>query len=159
MAAAGVDHFHVELICNFPCATKEELLAEEGRHIRVNDMVKNGCNMNVAGQELNPALKAAREKAYRGANTEKMAEYAKKYQEKHKDTLKAYLKTYNEANEERRKAQKKTYQEEHTADLAIKRKEYQDTHKAELAAYKKAYYLRKKAERLAANQPVENTTT
>ena len=151
MATVGVDNFHIELIHNFPCENKEQLLAEEGRLIRLHDTVNAGCNMNVAGQQLDPVLKANREKAYRDANKEKKANVDKLYQEMHKDERKAYMKTYNEENAEQIAAQQKTYREAHKAEVVAKKKEYYEAHKAEITAYKKAWFQRKQAERLAVN--------
>jgi len=42
----GIEHCKIELICNFPCETKDELNREEGRYIRERECV----NKNVAGQ-------------------------------------------------------------------------------------------------------------
>ena len=41
MVDVGVEHFHIELLVDFPCERKEQLLVEEGRHIR---MLNPKCN-------------------------------------------------------------------------------------------------------------------
>ena len=50
MAKGGVVNFYAELVCNFPCNNREELLAEEGRHIRMHQTVADGGNTLVAGR-------------------------------------------------------------------------------------------------------------
>ena len=72
MRDAGVEHFHIEILADFSCERREQLLAEEGRHIRA---LRPECNVRIAGRtnkeykrewgDANPGVDAARCKAYR----------------------------------------------------------------------------------------------
>ena len=143
MGDVGVDHFGIELVVDFPCQRGEQLKAEEGRHIRLNNTVEEG-NKNIAGRE-----KKECEREHYLANAEK---------------LKAYQVEYKAANPEKVAARNKAYRDrQDKAQTAAYMKGYYEQHKEETAisrnSYNKAYRLRKKAERLAANQPVENNTS
>ena len=53
MNEIGVEHFKIELIENYPCDSKEELLAKEGYYIRT---MKPSLNRNVAGRSKNKLI-------------------------------------------------------------------------------------------------------
>ena len=127
MGNVGVDNFHIELLADFPCERREQLTAEEGRHIRV---LRPECNMNIAGRtsqewqrekrEANPDIYAARAKAWREANPGVDA------------------------------ARAKAWSDAHPGVKAAREKAWWDAHPGANAARSKAYRERKKAERLAA---------
>jgi len=58
----GVDKVRVQLLTAFPCNTKEELLAEEQRHIMAHGTHLHGANHCVAGGR--PGSKYARSRGY-----------------------------------------------------------------------------------------------
>ena len=130
MASVGVEHFHIELLADFPCERKEQLHAEEGKYIRLHHMVGDGTNVRIAGRTHKESSKA-----YREANAEAEASRQKAYREANTETVAAYHKTYREANAE---------------DLAARRKAYLEANAEAVAARKKAYRAAKKA---AAAQP------
>jgi hypothetical protein len=76
-AKYGVENCKIELICDFPCLTRNELNKEEGRHIRQRKCV----NKNIAGRtakdrQQEESIKLAEiSKKYRQENKEKVAEY------------------------------------------------------------------------------------
>ena len=50
MNELGLDNFYIELICNFPCQCKEELLKKEGETIR--EHLGNCYNRNIPGRTM-----------------------------------------------------------------------------------------------------------
>ena len=129
MGRVGVEHFHIELLADFPCERKEQLLAEEGRHIRLHNMVEEGCNAQIAGRSKKESNTA--------------------FHEAHREERNAYKRAYHEAHREERKAKCKAYNEAHREEINAYKKAYHEAHREELKIYKKACRLRKKAEREA----------
>ena len=80
------DDCYIELIKNFPCNTRKELLAEEGKYIRKTE----NC--------INKMMKF-----------ESRKEYGKYYRSKHKDKLNNYNKEYQKKNKKTIRKQQKTY--------------------------------------------------
>ena len=76
----GIDNCKIELIENYPCQTKEELLRREGHHIKSNDCV----NKQVAGRTPTQYY-------------EQNKEYRYKQRKEHYQRHKEY---YNERNKE-----------------------------------------------------------
>ena len=118
-ASVGVEHFHIELIADFPCERKEQLLKEEGRHIRLHNLTIEGCNTCIAGRS---------KKDWAEENKNTVDAYQKQYRVDHKEQRNDFQKSYREANREKVEACKKTYNEEQ--------------HKEERLAYFKARYER-----------------
>ena len=77
----GVDACNIELIELFPSNSKDELMKQEGHHIRNNDCV----NKNIAGRTL---------KEYYIDNKEQYNEKSKEYYKKHKEQRKGQSKEY-----------------------------------------------------------------
>jgi len=119
MAEVGVEHFSIELISNFPCASQKELNVEKGRIIQQLGMIENGCNSRHAGRERKETIKAYKEahkeeiqaqrKAYYEANREKIVAYQKAYQEANKEKMAAYKETYRIENKDKIKEQQSEY--------------------------------------------------
>ena len=148
MAEVGAEHFHIELICNFPCTNREELLAEEGRHIRLHDTYKNGGNSVIAGRN---------QKMYYTENQERLLEEKKQYYKKNVEVLREKDKVYYAAN----KAKVADANREYRIKNAAKLKAYDDDRKEEKKAQNKAYHAahrdsinaRKKAQRARVAEP------
>ena len=45
----GIENVKIELVSPFPCASYDDLLAEEKRHILLSETHVNGCNQRIAG--------------------------------------------------------------------------------------------------------------
>lgn len=94
----------IELIEEFPCTTKRELLDREGYHIRITP---NCVNARIAGRagkqwrEDNKETIARKTKAYAQKNALNIAKYQKKYAEDHKEHLKEYHRKYHLKNKEK----------------------------------------------------------
>lgn len=93
----------IELVENYPCNSKEELLQREGFYIRNNDCV----NKIIAGRT---------KKEYYETNIDKIKIYQKEvnkeYHEQNKDKIKEQKKEYYEENKEYKKQQSKAYYEQ-----------------------------------------------
>jgi len=108
MAEVGVEHFSIELISNFPCASQKELNVEKGRIIQQLGMIENGCNSRHAGRERKETIKA-----YKEAHKEEIQAQRKAYYEANKEKIVAYQKAYQEANKEKVETYRRAYKEAH----------------------------------------------
>ena len=111
MAEVGVEHFHIELITAFPCESIEQLVAEEGRHIRLNDTLTDGVNSKMAGRspqqyrvENRDTLLEKKKQLYidnrdailekskvkYAANIDAIRQYKREYRQQHVEQFKAY---------------------------------------------------------------------
>ena len=114
----GAKNCKIELIENFPCTNKEELLAREGHHQRENECV----NKQIAGRTQ------------------------RQYYEDNKDTIIQQKKEYYSNNLEKVKQQQKEYVENHRVETMEYQKQYREAHKEELSEYAKQRYEVKKDE-------------
>ena len=153
MGDVGVEHFHIELIHDFACERKDQLLAEEGWHIRE---LRPECNDRIEGRTMkewredNADNIAARDKAYYVDNADTIKARVKAYNVAHADAIAARMKAWHEANADTIAARKKAYYEANADKIAARGKAYRESHADTIAASDKAYRERKKAERLAA---------
>jgi len=89
---------YIELIEDFPCERKEQLLRREGEVIRASECV----NIRIAGRTDAEYYKdnAERYKRYRQEpeNAEKIAQYQKQYRKDHVEKAKQYSAEYRKAN-------------------------------------------------------------
>ena len=113
MAAAGVDHFSIELVADFPCERSEQLRAEEGRHIRLNKTVEEGANKVIAGRTRKESGAI-----YKAANAEAIAARQKTYYVANKQAIDAQQKTYAAANAEAIAARRKAAYQRKKAERA-----------------------------------------
>jgi len=136
MADVGVEHFHAELLCNFPCSNREALLAEEGRNIRLHDTVNNGFNTLVAGRSRKEHYVETREqilmkkKEYYDTNAESLHEKDKEWYEANKEKAAIANKEYRTQNAERLKA----YNNARKEARSVTNKAYHDAHRDEINA-------------------------
>ena len=106
----------IVLVKAFPCNSKQELFAEEGKYIRENPCV-NRCIAGRTRSEYNQDHQEERKeygKAYAKEHKEERKEYKKAYNQEHKEEIKAYKKAYNQKHKEEIKAYDKVYRQEHT---------------------------------------------
>ena len=108
----GIKNCKIELIENYPCESKEELLKREGHFISTKDCV-NRC---LSGRERKDWLKDNQEhikeqqKEYYRRHFDNISKNSKEYKEKHKEWYKAYYRDYYERNKEHLKeARRKRY--------------------------------------------------
>jgi hypothetical protein len=104
----------IELVENFPCSSKEELLQREAYYIRNNNCV-NKC---IPGRTHQEWVKD---------NKDKYNEYQKEYREANKDKNKDKIKEYKKQYDEQNKDKQKEYREQNKD----KKKEYYQRKKKE----------------------------
>jgi len=115
MAEVGVENFHIELLVDFPCERRDQLLAEEGRHIR---LLHPKCNRAIAGRT---------QKEWYNDNKETISASKKEKYDK-EATFERYKKWYAE-NSERVLAQKKEYLVANRDAILAKKKEWYEANK------------------------------
>ena len=106
----GIEQFHIELVLNYPCENKEELLMKENEYIREYDCVNKISSYQSVEErkeykhitdkkwrQANKEHKAKKDKEYAEANKEKIAEYQKKWKEANKEKMREYFKQRHEA--------------------------------------------------------------
>ena len=152
MGEVGTENFHIELIVDFPCDRKDQLLAEEGRHIRLH---QPECNKVIAGRtqkeynktyvEANREAVDARKKAYRDANRTTLNAKQKMYDEANKEAVAAAKKKCYEARKEEILASSKVYREANKEAIAAQKKAFAKANKEALTAYQHEYYEANKA--------------
>ena len=107
MKELGCENFYIELICEYPCNSKEQLQAMEGQYIRRLGTL----NERIAGRSQTEYKETHKEenkercKTYREKHPEKVAESKKKCYEKKPEQYKEYRQEYRQRDEvvERRK--------------------------------------------------------
>ena len=111
--------YKIELLENFPCKTKQELLNKEREYIENNKCININKPITHHQEKLDIAKKRSKEyheknrdkilekqKKYRVNNKDIIAEKSKKYRDKNKDKLLEQKKNYIEANKDKIKERK-----------------------------------------------------
>ena len=140
----GVENCKIELLENFPCETKEQLLRREGEYIKNTECI----NKQVAGrtrkeyyQDNNEILQKKSNDYYK-ENTKTCNERSKQYYESHKEETKEYKRQWYEQNKEHRHQKSKEYRQTHKEDIALKNKERYENNKEEYSRQRKERYNR-----------------
>jgi len=110
----GVGQFHIELVENYSCENKEQLLSYENKFIRNNECV------NKYSAILSVEEKKEYKKQYSIDNKEKISDHSKQFYLKNKDKIKEQTKQYSENNKDKIKQ----YQAKYREDNKEKYKEY-----------------------------------
>ena len=147
MGEVGVEHFHIELLVDFPCERKEQLLKAEGEQIRKHNTVLNGYNTQIAGRSQQEYMK---EYELRPDRIVKKAEHMKESRKHPEVKAKA-------AGRSKEYSQRP----ENKAKIAERMKEYmKEYNKRPEAKAKRAEYRQRYADKLAAAklvaEPVAN---
>ena len=127
----GKDNIYIELIKDFPCETKQQLLREEGKYILETKCV----NRQVAGRT---------QSEYYEEHKEEKKEYDIKYREDNNDRIKNNKKIYYDLHREQITDDKKKYYDLHRED----RKKYNEDNKERFKEYRKKYNEDNKERRL-----------
>ena len=104
-------NYYIELICNCPCNSKDELHTMEGKYIREMDCV-NKC---IAGRT---------DKQYRIDNSEKIKESKKQYRANNSEKIKESKKQYRANNSEKIKESNKQYRANNSEKIKQYREKY-----------------------------------
>jgi len=125
--------YNIELIENFPCDGKDELLSREGYHMRqYGERCVNRCQ---AGRT---------KEMYREENKPKIQEYMKVYQQVNKDKLQEYKKNYFQKNKDIITTKHKAYYSSNAEQVKAKVKEYRVSNQDVIKQRKKLYYEQNK---------------
>jgi len=120
--------YYIELIENFPCNSKEELLKREGYFIKQN--INNSVNCCIPGRTYkewandNKEQLIKKAKEYRENNKKQIREKSIEYYESHKEHVKEYQNQYRENNKEQKKQKAKEYYQKNKEIKKQKAKEY-----------------------------------
>ena len=145
----GTQNCKIELVENYPCKCKEELLSREGHYQRECECV-NKIIANRTSEEYRETFRDRLNnysKEWHSKNKETKLKKEKEYRETHKEEKKEYYKKYmdNAQNKEKRSEYLKEWYEKNRESKLKKNKEYRDTHKGERKEYFKQYYQNKQA--------------
>jgi hypothetical protein len=136
------DDCRIDLLENYSCNDKTELLQKEGEYIKNNICV----NKIIAGRSKkqhyidNKELISKQQKLYREINKEKLAKQNKLYQKNNKELISKQQKLYRENNKEKIAKYKKLYRENNKEIIAKRDKLYRENNKEIIAKQKKDYY-------------------
>ena len=155
----GWDNVKIDLLEQYPCNSKEELLIKENEYI---NSVKgdNNC-LNLNNSYMTEEDKIEWKRQYRQDNKEQIKEYnknyvvnhkeivlqkQKEYRDAHKQELKEYFKKYAQEHKEEKKEYKKKYTAENKDLLAKKSKEFREKNRDKITEKGKKYFQENKDE-------------
>ena len=124
----GYENCKIELIEEYLCNNKQELLKREGQHIRNN--INNVVNLRIAGREYSE---------YRKENKEKFKQYFKEYNQLKKAEISKQKKQYYNINKNRIKERNKKIYETKKEYY----KQYREQNKEKMKEYQKLYRINK----------------
>jgi hypothetical protein len=133
------NNYSIVLLEEFPCETKDQLLARERYYIDNNDCV-------------NKYIPTRTNKEYREQNKDKIKQKMKEYYEQNKDKLNKKAKEYYEQNKDKiidnqkdyNKIYQKEYYEQNKDKIINYKKEYRDKNKDKIKQKMKEYYEQNK---------------
>jgi len=118
---------YIELLENYSCDNKEQLLKKEGEYIRNN----NCCNKRIESRT---------KKEYREDNKNKLNEYYKEYHKINKNKMNERAKEYYEVNKNKMNEQMKEYYEINKEQITEYKKQWYEVNKEQINEYKKQWY-------------------
>jgi hypothetical protein len=107
------DDCYIELICECPCETKEQLNKKEGETIRAMNCANKviPCRTDREYYQDNREHLLEQKREYAIENKEEIAEYQRNYAINHKQERKEYLANYYQLNKEEHSKKAKEYRE------------------------------------------------
>jgi len=139
-----LDDFYIELLEDFKCENREQLLKREGELIREN---KDKCvNKRIEGRTKKELLECNKEykKNYRDNNQEKIKEYTKEYYENNQEKIKEY----RENNQEYQKEYNTNYRKNNKEKIKEKDRLYRENNKEKIKETNRLYRLSKQQNHL-----------
>jgi hypothetical protein len=117
----GVGNCKIELLENYPCASKAELEAREGHHQRLHHCI----NKNIAGRSDKEYYNDHKEhyKEYRCKNKDRLAAKSREYYEKNKCAVKERARAYRDKFKDIIKERKRLYYQNNKDSFAAKASE------------------------------------
>jgi hypothetical protein len=125
--------YKMELLENFPCKTKQELLNKEREYIENNKCININKPITTYQEKLDYG------KEYRDKNRDKLLEQKKEYWIKNRDKLVEKKKEYWIKNKDKLAEKSKKKYEDNKQDILKKCKEYRDKNRDKLLEKKKIY--------------------
>lgn len=131
----GMENCKIELLEEYPCESKEQLMQREGYHIKNTDCL----NKKVMGRSS---------KEYYFENKDGILVKRHQYYLENKDDILEQNKQYNAENKEKITEYKQKYYSEHKETLAVQMQNYRSNNKDKLSEYFKEHYLEHKENKL-----------
>jgi group I intron endonuclease len=144
MREHGKETFYIELVEDYGCERREQLLKREGEIIREHKA------------ELNKRIEGQTRKEYREANKEANKEKDKIYCEKNKDKIKEYYEANKDKIKEYREANKDKIREYYEANKD-KIREHYEANKNRISKQQKGYYEANK-DKIKERRKTQNNT-
>jgi hypothetical protein len=153
----GIDNCITEIIENYSCETKDELLIREKYYINNYLCVNKYLPITTKDEKKEYQIEyynknnediLNKKKQYYIDNIDKIKEYREKNKEIIKENDKNRQSNYRKNNKEEIAKSKKKYQNEHKDEISKYQKEYQEQNKEKLTKQKKEYYENNKQELL-----------
>ena len=112
------EDYKIELLEDYACNNKQQLLKKEGEYIRNNECV----NKKIVGRTI---------KEYKDDNAEKIKEYITQYNIDNAEKIKAYQKQYNTINADKIKERQKQYEIINAEKISERKRQYRLNKKLE----------------------------
>ena len=122
----GVENCKIEWVEDYPCNSKKELEAREGKHQKENDCI----NKRIAGRT---------DKQYYDDNRDEILKQKKEYYNEHVEEIKHRNKNYYETNRAQVLEQREKYRQEHQEELKEYFKQRYDKKKEDICEKAKQY--------------------
>ena len=135
MEKYGRDNIKIVLVKLFPCNSKDELKAEEGKYQRENKCV-------------NKRIEGRTQKEYRQANREKILEQRKEYYQANRDKISEREKEYKQANRDKISERQKEYRQDNRDKIIEYNKEYTQANRDKINARRRELRAEKKLSQL-----------
>lgn len=124
------EDYEIELICDFPCANKQQLEREEGKFIKLEkEENKYTC--------VNKVIAGRTHKEYLEEHKEEIKEQYKKYREENKEKRTEQFKNHYYNNQEYHKERWQKYYEEKKDNINERKKKYREENKEKIKEYNK----------------------
>ena len=147
MIELGKDAFYIELLEDYPCQRKEELLKKEGERIREYQSKLNTVISGRSKQEYhqdNKEKDAEKDKKYYQNNKDRILEHKKQYQQENKESIAERKKQTYQRNKEKILEERRQYYQKNKESIDERKKLYNQMNKDKIALNKKQYYQNNK---------------
>lgn len=138
------DDYDIELVENYRCDNKEQLLKRETEFVKNNNKCVNICmpyrTLEQYYQDNKDRL-IEKQRKYYNNDPKKKIEYQKQYAKKNKEKVSEYQKEYHEKNHDKILEQKRGYAKGYNKDYREKNKDY---YKCYMDKYNKKYQEKRK---------------
>jgi hypothetical protein len=131
----GWDNWSMIQICEYPCNSFHEAIAEERRHYELLNAkmnMKNPCRTYEEWYQDNKDIISEKVKIYYNENKDTISEKQKIYNEKNKEQILERHKEYREKNRNLLSEKQKIYVEKNKQIVSEKRREYREKNKEKI---------------------------